>query len=325
MKQRIVWIDWAKSILIYLMVVGHCFPIAWENQLIYAFHMPAFFIISGYLYKPHHWLKTLKSVGIPVLFFSAINMAIYSLPKLAKGTFDSSDLFLRIFVPFWGPGPEGLKYIILFPGVWFIIALFGCRLLMGDIPVFSFIRKYKYWSLTAFLLFLVLEPYLLPNNPLQDYKLYRTVASMPFVLLGYCMKDFFHIEKLKWGMIILCAVAFVGLSFYSGRCDMLSYHFYPNYSAFFICAVLGSLVLYYLCSKLHGNILIECISLGTIMVLALNFNLRSYINLFFNKVGFSWLTAEHYFYPWFVALLIVAICYFPIIFLRKHAPVLLGK
>ena len=128
MKQRIVWIDWAKSILIYLMVVGHCFPIAWENHLIYAFHMPAFFIISGYLYKPHHWLKTLKSVGIPVLFFSAINMAIYSLPKLAKGTFDSSDLFLRIFVPFWGPGPEGLKYIILFPGVWFIIALLavGC-------------------------------------------------------------------------------------------------------------------------------------------------------------------------------------------------------
>lgn len=83
----------------------------------------------------------------------------------------------------------GLEYITLFLGVWFIIALFGCRLLMGDIHVFSFIRKYKYWSLAAFLLFPVLEPYLLPNNPLQDYKLYRTVPSMPFVLLGYCMKE----------------------------------------------------------------------------------------------------------------------------------------
>lgn len=59
--KRIIWIDWAKAILIYLMVVGHCLPVKWQGTLIYAFHMPAFFVISGYLYKPHHWLKTLKS------------------------------------------------------------------------------------------------------------------------------------------------------------------------------------------------------------------------------------------------------------------------
>ena len=50
-KNRIVWIDWAKVILIYLMVVGHALPCKWENQVIYAFHMPAFFIISGFLLK----------------------------------------------------------------------------------------------------------------------------------------------------------------------------------------------------------------------------------------------------------------------------------
>lgn len=43
-KNRIVWIDWAKVILIYLMVVGHAFPCKWENQVIYAFHMPAFLL-----------------------------------------------------------------------------------------------------------------------------------------------------------------------------------------------------------------------------------------------------------------------------------------
>ena len=47
--QRFHWIDWAKVILIYLMVVGHCFPIKWQYNLIYAFHMPAFFFISGFL------------------------------------------------------------------------------------------------------------------------------------------------------------------------------------------------------------------------------------------------------------------------------------
>lgn len=48
-NERIVWIDWAKSICIFLMVVGH-----WtqnDNVLlfIYSFHMPALFIVSGTL------------------------------------------------------------------------------------------------------------------------------------------------------------------------------------------------------------------------------------------------------------------------------------
>lgn len=34
---RIIWVDWAKAILIYLMVVGHCLPAPWQGTLIYVY------------------------------------------------------------------------------------------------------------------------------------------------------------------------------------------------------------------------------------------------------------------------------------------------
>lgn len=50
--QRFVWVDNAKSILIFLVVLGHfhylCAPVAGKD-LIYAFHVPAFLVITGFL------------------------------------------------------------------------------------------------------------------------------------------------------------------------------------------------------------------------------------------------------------------------------------
>lgn len=50
--QRFVWVDNAKAILIFLVVLGHFHyvyaPVAGKN-LIYAFHVPAFLVITGFL------------------------------------------------------------------------------------------------------------------------------------------------------------------------------------------------------------------------------------------------------------------------------------
>ena len=247
MKQRIVWIDWAKAFLIYLMVVGHCFPVAWENQLIYAFHMPAFFIISGYLYHEHKWWKTVKSFLIPIIFFSCINFAIYVVPKLMKGTFSTANLASRVFVPFWGGNvtiPED-QVIYCFPGVWFIIALLLCRLFMGDFKCFSWVTKYTYWVLGILLLFLALEPFVLPDNPLHSYKFYRAVPSMPFVLFGYCLKDRLDLSKLSPFIAVIMAGLFISITFINGYSNILNYQFGHSYLIFFFNACIGSLLVFY--------------------------------------------------------------------------------
>ena len=66
MSDRENWIDWTKAILIWLMVLGHARLNGILLDFVYAFHMPAFFVISGYLYKPHNFIHTIKSFGIPI-------------------------------------------------------------------------------------------------------------------------------------------------------------------------------------------------------------------------------------------------------------------
>lgn len=53
MKVRENWIDWAKSIGIMLVIMGHYgMGDKIYGTFIYAFHMPLFFIVSGYLFAP---------------------------------------------------------------------------------------------------------------------------------------------------------------------------------------------------------------------------------------------------------------------------------
>ena len=48
-KKRILWADYAKFVAIYLVVLGHAdLPFGDSRNFIYLFHLPLFFLISGY-------------------------------------------------------------------------------------------------------------------------------------------------------------------------------------------------------------------------------------------------------------------------------------
>lgn len=324
--QRIVWIDWAKAILIFLMVLGHNFPVRWQYDIIYAFHMPAFFIISGYLYHQHSWKRTLKSFGIPVMAFSLLNLAIYMLPKILRGKMDFSDLAARILLPFIGGYvPEHLDYIFVFPGVWFIIVLLLGRFLMGDVKIFSFIPKYVKYSLPLLCLFLVVEPFIFPNDSLAVYKPYLVVSCLPFMLFGYLMAKYEMANKFKLPLVAFLVV-FLPVTFIQGSCNILNYKFGYSYILFFFNAILGSIILFTLCAKFsRPNRMIEIFSKGTILILAFNFNLKVFCSILFNKLGLGSFTEDTNVYPWIVIILTMAICYYPIKWLLAHHPILLGK
>ncbi len=46
-KKRIEWIDNAKGVAIILVILGHVLPDGLFHKIIYSFHMPLFFILSG--------------------------------------------------------------------------------------------------------------------------------------------------------------------------------------------------------------------------------------------------------------------------------------
>lgn len=127
-KQREIWVDNVKVIACILVVLGHFFQsmtqanvlptndlYQWFNQTIYCFHVPLFFICSGYLYQKlsvvndvHSWgrnvLKKLLLLGIPYFTFS---LATWVLKTLFSSSVNSEigglvdTLFLHPTSPYW--------------------------------------------------------------------------------------------------------------------------------------------------------------------------------------------------------------------------------
>ena len=79
------YIDFLKGILIILVVLGHSFQNSksYEDliiRVIYSFHMPAFMLISGYLfhrsYEKNKGImikKQIKHIGIPIIIWTALH------------------------------------------------------------------------------------------------------------------------------------------------------------------------------------------------------------------------------------------------------------
>lgn len=127
-NNREIWVDYVKVIACVLVVFGHFFQsmtkagilpetalYQWFNQTIYYFHVPLFFICSGYLYQQlsrvndiRSWgrnvLKKALNLGIPYLTFSFITWLLKTLfasmtNTQIGGMFDT--LFLHPTSPYW--------------------------------------------------------------------------------------------------------------------------------------------------------------------------------------------------------------------------------
>jgi fucose 4-O-acetylase-like acetyltransferase len=71
---RILWIDYAKAVGMYLVILGHMPESRYiPHSLIYSFHMPLFFFVSGYLERERGFGETVKNsvraILIPYFLF----------------------------------------------------------------------------------------------------------------------------------------------------------------------------------------------------------------------------------------------------------------
>lgn len=127
-KQREIWVDNVKVIACILVVLGHFFMsmvtanvlpdidlYQWFRQAIYYFHVPLFFICSGYLYQKlnkvddvHSWwknvLKKALNLGVPYFTFSFATWLLKtvfssSVNTQIGGLFDT--LFIHPTAPYW--------------------------------------------------------------------------------------------------------------------------------------------------------------------------------------------------------------------------------
>lgn len=310
-QERIAYIDVAKTICIFFMVVGHWTSNHLLFMYIYSFHMPALFVISGYLYKPHSWKRTIFSLGIPVMFYSMINIVFLLLiGELTMSSLFSRDVFFRFFHYRYGLG-DGF-----FIGDWFIWALLGLRLFFGDIEIMSFFKKY-YAAISIFIIFYMsCENYFLNIDTLfRGWYIGRLIPSMPFFCFGFYLKD------KKWTpqgfssyLLLFLAVIFVFIPLINGPCSINSNEYGLSYFIFYINAVLSTLFVFSVSSLIPGNKFSTTISKGTLLILGLHVPIMRFLELILPHYCDS-----------FIPIITILLCYYPIIWFDKLFPLLLGK
>ncbi|MEU1011748.1 acyltransferase family protein [Streptomyces sp. NPDC005890] len=185
-KQRDSFFDNAKYLAIVLVAMGHSWePLKGDSRIlegvytvVYAFHMPAFIIISGFFsrsfdMRPDRLKRLITGVAVPYVLFETAY-------PLFKNAVTGSHEDISLLDP-W--------YL-----TWFLVALFVWRL---TTPVWKLVR----WPLPVALGIAMLAT--VSPNIGDDLDLQRVLQFLPYFVLGLCMKpEHFHLVRRRWVRIV---------------------------------------------------------------------------------------------------------------------------
>ena len=110
-KRRIEYFDTAKFIGMMMIILGH-FGVPEINRFVYTFHIPLFFLISGYFYAPRESTVLLvknkfRQLIIPYILVMLVVICIYGMQNWYKGISLSETgrgIFSYIIGYFYGSG-----------------------------------------------------------------------------------------------------------------------------------------------------------------------------------------------------------------------------
>jgi len=135
-KVRYPWIDWMKTIGIYLIVFGHFFPVGYEY--IYVFNVPLFFILSGFLSHKEldeklFWKKLWYNLIIPLLFIIVFNILRYCAVHFIKDNLSITNIILSLLACLSGMGGKGIDVVGVGTG-WFVYTLIIVKIIHQKCP-----------------------------------------------------------------------------------------------------------------------------------------------------------------------------------------------
>lgn len=171
MKERNLTIDVAKGLTIILMLVGHCDSISHGLfKLIFSFHMPLFFILSGYFFKQKNTRQLAKNDFRKLVVPYMMTIMATALFATITPPISLNSFWHKILGGFYGCIGS---YRMILPShtlnchagpEWFLLSIFWCRLYFNVL----FQIKKEYYLLLSFALFLLfwLLGMLIVNIPL---------------------------------------------------------------------------------------------------------------------------------------------------------------
>ena len=283
-------LDILKSWGIFLMIFDH---VGWGDSVhayIQSFHMPLFFLVSGYLWKygqPLSYVAThrFKTSMIPYISFSTGYLVLLViLVKLGLMT-KSVPLAVRAVLLF----PTDMDNMPFAPALWFLPCFYLCNV------VFAFLDKTfgdKKWVFIvciaiAGMVFSSLTNIMLPLciEPLSTSLLFMLIGSEAKKHEGKNYKWFDY----WWVILIVIAVEFC-ISYLNGACDLRSAR-YHNCILYLLNAVMGTLGWWLFARKVKAlfsaRIIkrVSYLSINSVLFLCMNQFIIIVCRSFFNRFG----------------------------------------
>ena len=253
-KPRDVSFDVLKGIGICLVLVAHSLG-GYVHTFAYSFHMPLFFLVAGYFFKPRDCKKEFaldfRRIMVPFFFagilmlllamafspfnFESVKSPSYALEALIYGN-GSSVNYHKIFGNFASIG-----------SVWFLGALFWSR------QIFNFLlNKTKGNELLTLVCVIGVISCLIGQYIQLPYSMIQGLTAIPFLYIGYVAKNnnLLTAHQLGGGKsIVVISVALWGISTFFGWLDMAQVRWKLFYFPNVLLATAGT-YFFYLVSKM---------------------------------------------------------------------------
>lgn len=220
------WVLIAKGIGTILVVVGHFYPETsptyWSKirEIIYLFHMPLFFILSGYLYSygKYSYGDLIKTKAKRLLYPFASIAVVFFLIKYVAGQVvnlehpvDINSIYALLFDPV-------RSYM---PLLWFMYALF---LIFATYPLARLFLN----NLSILLLFLVIDAVLG-----RGYFVFGdALVNMPFFVVGVILRENEKLSKMAmiadWRYVFALLMMFLLVYIIGLSVNMVSMYRHPT-------------------------------------------------------------------------------------------------
>ena len=261
---EIEWVNILKGFGILMVVVGHMTESQSKSgQLIYLFHMPLFFLISGYLFKPDKDLKNYfrkKSIHLMLPYISFL-ILIYLIPQIVLMFIDHNPSFYNL-LHIVKTGLVGGRELKGSAGtLWFISCLFLSQQLINIL-----VSKYSAKLATCLVIFFFILGYI-HSIFFRQYWLPLgldvVLGAVPIFYIGYIFKSYeMHIHLIVPASIIALLSIVIIFKEYLLAYDMKSANYgFPLISIIFALSI--NYVLIYICKLFRNSKLVSLvISIG---------------------------------------------------------------
>jgi len=342
-KVRLHWIDYAKLIGVWCVAIDHVYmtDMVFINWIL-SFHMPLFFILSGFVDKgissiSDTFKKGAKSLLIPYMWFYIITYVWWLLvtfrrhPELYEHNFIEG--FIKPMVGMLlGEGYHtSISTMINIP-LWFLVALFLCRLIFC---FFLSLDKKKYFGLVAINILSLVIIYLRNYAQINLYwSLDSAIMAVPFYTFGFFMKRFINkMDPNVVSKIVLCIlflIAGILLSRWNGFVDMNTSNYGKNIFVYYVNGVVGAFAIFFftrIFTNMKSSLLIY-LSQNTLIIFAFHLIITGWVKTIYLFILGGDSHANQVFTPVESAVMcaiMILISVIPIYIITKYFPFILGK